>query len=493
MRPPGPRQDADDGLDLPLELLERAVVADHVGGSGGLLLLGELAVAPAFEQLGPTLGCSPRSGPVGGDHGHGGVEHVLEPRLEQQRHLDDRQGPRGRNLATPLGHSQADQRVKDRLEPRELFRALEHDLADPLPVHGAIHHDPLAPALGQPRAHLRVIEQLVGKLVRGERRRPEPRERAQRLRLAGRDPAGQSNEGWCVAVRRRNRLVPLIGFGRCVAVRRRNRLVPLIGFGWCVAVRRRNRLVPCRSASGVRAPPEVWHQPSPASGDSSPSEAGSLASASPVGSAGSASGAVSASGAGSSPASSGGALREDLLGDVEVRDLVRRRLLLGLLGDLGRNQVPERQILGLGALDAERDPAATLVDLEDPDPDLVARGHDLTRAFDVVLEPKATMSDIWLRISVEALIEKNISAAALAKTIVSSLPMTRTGCGKALSRLSQSTIPVGGAAAACICDLRVEVALSLMPSEAPGPNRTPRGPRARAAAPTPYRAVPAKT
>ena len=53
-----------------------------------------------------------------------------------------------------------------------------------------------------------------------------------------------------------------------------------------------------------------------------------------------------------------------------------RRLRIGL--QLGRNQVAERKIVvALGALDAQRDPAALLVDLEDPHPGLLAGLDDL--------------------------------------------------------------------------------------------------------------------
>src|SRR6476659_2233640 len=93
--------------------------------------------------------------------------------------------------------------MENRLEPRELLRAPEDDLAHAVSVDMAVDNA-LAPALGQPSAHLRIVEQLVGQLVGRKSRRAEPCERAQRLRLAGRDRPGQPNEWrwvrWCGAV-----------------------------------------------------------------------------------------------------------------------------------------------------------------------------------------------------------------------------------------------------------------------------------------------------
>src|SRR6185503_2477880 len=124
--------------------------------------------------------------------------------------------------------------------------------------------DLVAPALGQPSAHLGIVQQLVGELVSRERRRAKPRESAERFRLPGRDRASQPDEWrrwWCVAARRRNRLVLFHGFGR-VAVRRRNRLVPLIGIGWCGAVMHHLKSrISCRWLPGTRPQPRTARLP----------------------------------------------------------------------------------------------------------------------------------------------------------------------------------------------------------------------------------------
>jgi hypothetical protein len=152
-----------------------------MGRPGSLLVLGELAVAPALEQLGPAVACSRRPGGVVRDHANRGVEDALHAGLEQQRHLDHCERCLPGERPAPFDDPLADQRVKHRLEPRELIRPPEDDLADPRALQAAIDQDRLAPALHQLLANLRCVQKLVSHRVARQRRSAEPREGGQGL------------------------------------------------------------------------------------------------------------------------------------------------------------------------------------------------------------------------------------------------------------------------------------------------------------------------
>src|SRR6187551_682137 len=88
---PAPRswtQLLDKSGQLPLEVLDTAVILDQVVGAGGLFPLGELACLPLVDQrMAARLG-PPAPNPIGGDYGNRRVERLLHARLKQERHLD---------------------------------------------------------------------------------------------------------------------------------------------------------------------------------------------------------------------------------------------------------------------------------------------------------------------------------------------------------------------------------------------------------------------
>ena len=147
------------------------------------------------------------------DHAHRRVESALHARSRTAAAPRRRRArcPRAATCA-PVGDPHADQRVEHRLEPGELLGPLEDDRADALAVHLAVRPAPPRPSArpaasrtsGEPSSSWTTAS-------RGQRRRAEPREGGQRLRLAGGDRAGQADEsgvasgatGWSpVGVRR---------------------------------------------------------------------------------------------------------------------------------------------------------------------------------------------------------------------------------------------------------------------------------------------------
>ena len=131
---------------------------------------------------------------VVGDDGHGGVEGVLHRGLEEQRDLDDRDRHLGVEALAPFEHVRADPRMGDALEPGELVAVVEDDLAHLLAIDLPAGSDLLAPAVHQRRAHLVVLEQVVGDLVGRQGGRAVPLERGQRLGLTRPDAPGEPYE-----------------------------------------------------------------------------------------------------------------------------------------------------------------------------------------------------------------------------------------------------------------------------------------------------------
>src|SRR5687768_15763314 len=84
-----------------VEVLERAVVDDHVRRSLSLLVLGELASGPALQRGEVASPLARVAQLVVRDHRDDGVEHILHPGLEEQRHLDDPDGCCVRQLGDP--------------------------------------------------------------------------------------------------------------------------------------------------------------------------------------------------------------------------------------------------------------------------------------------------------------------------------------------------------------------------------------------------------
>ena len=83
------------------EVLEAAVVPDHVVGAPRLLVLVQLALLAALQPGLAALGQPLLADLVVGDHGDGGVEGALHRGLEQQRHLDHGDLDLGAELLAP--------------------------------------------------------------------------------------------------------------------------------------------------------------------------------------------------------------------------------------------------------------------------------------------------------------------------------------------------------------------------------------------------------
>src|SRR5215211_747038 len=88
---PVPGQLADESDDLRIQLGEATVVRDHVRGTCRLLLLAQLAGGASVEPREPAADGPLLAELAPGDHADDGVEQLLHPGLEQERHLDDRQ------------------------------------------------------------------------------------------------------------------------------------------------------------------------------------------------------------------------------------------------------------------------------------------------------------------------------------------------------------------------------------------------------------------
>ena len=367
-RPPhrSPRRSSSTTPREPgLELLDPRVVGDHVGRPPRLLLLRELAAGARLELRGPARTRALGAQAIRGDDRDRRVEGGFHPGLEQEGHLNHCERGLRFQPVPPGDDSLADQRMQRSLEPGQLLRPLEDDPRDLRAVDGAVRRGVGSPPLDQEVADAIAREQLVDDGVGGEGRGPEPAEGGERLGLAGGDRAGQSHHRRLARGGHRAVLSWVRWARRCRPRRRRRSLRP---------PRRRwsPRPHPRRSSlddilGGGRLLDDLlrWRQ-----------RVGGLGHGRRVGGGGSLGGGLGR-----------GRLGEDLLGEVEVRDpgLGRRRGVVAGL-QLGRDQVSKRKVVvALGALDAQRDPAALLVDLEDPDPGLLPGLDDLARRLDVML------------------------------------------------------------------------------------------------------------
>ena len=192
----------------PLEVLDRAVVGDHVLGPRRLLVLAELARLALVDQ-GVAAGAA-RSRRTSSAVTIATVvsKTAIHLRLEQQRHLDHGDLGLRRQTGQPGADPLADQRMDLPLEPGQLLGIGEDDLADPVAVDPAPGRDLRAPALDQARRAA-----ARNRAARGRRRRwrgsprPSRSEGRQRLGLPGRDAAGEAD-------RQRHRT---LGVGGCLS------------------------------------------------------------------------------------------------------------------------------------------------------------------------------------------------------------------------------------------------------------------------------------
>ena len=179
------------------EVLERPVVADHVVGPLGLLVLGELA-----RRRGPRGLVAAGPGALGAQRlvGHDRdrrVERLLDARLEQQRHLDHRDVGRRPSLlepGAPRGDPLAHEREEHSLEPAQAPPGLlEHDLGDGAAVDLA-PATTRSPQRSASRSRPRRCRAARARPVAREHRGTEPLAGGQRLGLAGADASGQADE-----------------------------------------------------------------------------------------------------------------------------------------------------------------------------------------------------------------------------------------------------------------------------------------------------------
>ena len=313
-----------------LELRHGAVVSHHVGRPRRLFLLRELAARATLEQVRATVPCARGPHGVVGDHGDGGVEGILHPRLEEQRHLDHREGRLRRQGHPPLGDPLADQRMEDATPatpaPRGARRRSHPPGPCPAPAAGAISSPQRSTRPSRirssassscTRASLESVAApsfanaakasdlpaaiAAGEADEGRADRALPQVRGPTRRSASRAPRPP-------APRRAASVSAGAGFRRPARLLGAGLFGGLVGSGASSGAGRRGR--PPRTRRG-RGPPRA--PPGPC------------------------------------PVSSGG---------------IRSR---------------NGRFCRLGALDAQRDAPAGLVDLEDPNPDLVARLHHLAR------------------------------------------------------------------------------------------------------------------
>jgi hypothetical protein len=165
-----------------------------VVGPPRLLLLVELARLAARE---PGLAASCEAllpDRIGGDNRGGRVERVLHRRLEQQRHLDDRDLDFVAERPPPVEHGLADAGMELGFEPAQLVGALEHDLGDAGAVDGAVRRHLRTPALDQELADVLAVEEVVGDAVGREGGGAEPIGGGERLGLTSPDPTGKPDE-----------------------------------------------------------------------------------------------------------------------------------------------------------------------------------------------------------------------------------------------------------------------------------------------------------
>src|SRR4051794_28058917 len=182
--------------ELALELLDAAVVDDHVVCPRRFLLLGQLArLALTDQRVAPCLR-APAPHLLRGRDGDGRIEDAVHSGLEEQRHLDRGELRARRQLGQPGGDPLSDQGMSLPLEPGELLRPREDDLTDSLAVDDPAGRDLGAPALRDPPPQGLRVQQLVRDGVAGDCRRTEATERRQRLRLPGRYAAGEADRQW---------------------------------------------------------------------------------------------------------------------------------------------------------------------------------------------------------------------------------------------------------------------------------------------------------
>ena len=343
-RPRGQRcQRRHESSDLLLELCQRAIVGERRGSPSRLLLLGELAAAAALEQLGSAITRS-----------RGTRRSRPRPRTPSRRKrppcpLSNSSGTSttasavsARQRLAPVGDPHPDQRVERRLEPGQLARAARRRSAPTRPRSTSPPASTsLAPALvaaaREPRrcrADRGRRRRWRGWPRRAARRRPAPPTCRQRPRRSGRGTGErQAGAGWCQAVgpppadtalaSERVWLCASAAAASGSALRRLGARLP----------RRLRRLAP-RPPAGPRRDGRL----------------------------------------GLGGRFVGSARRAAARG----RPLRRHRgpapppaPRAAWPVSSRRHQVAQRQVLALDPLDAQRDPAALLVDLEDPHPGLV--------------------------------------------------------------------------------------------------------------------------
>ena len=182
--------------DLPARVLDRARRVDDEVCQPPLLgithLLGEdrvelrLAHALPFQDTRPLhLGRCARH--------DGGVDVAMAPRLEEERHVEDRDAPTLAPCPLQSGRLRlAHQRVDDRLQIGERSRIAEHLLRQPRAVDDAVC-DRAGEALRDERHRSAAIERVHG-LVRIVQGVAVASEEARRGRLAHPDRAGEADD-----------------------------------------------------------------------------------------------------------------------------------------------------------------------------------------------------------------------------------------------------------------------------------------------------------
>src|SRR5687767_13695730 len=106
-----------------LQRSEIPVIADNVVGACSLLVLGELTRVALVDRRVPPGRRALRADALVCGHYKGSVVEALEPRLEQQRRLDDERPRRRRQralLRAPGGHLLGDARPQHALQPGAL-------------------------------------------------------------------------------------------------------------------------------------------------------------------------------------------------------------------------------------------------------------------------------------------------------------------------------------------------------------------------------------